>query len=189
MSDYEDLDIDDISKNVEKIKKIKSGAKGKSAERAIVHILNERFDALLSSHPAWGKFSRSVGSGNRWGQNVDLPKHAKDTFSGDLCVPQNFKWVIESKKGYNDIDLVSAFGGKCSGLDEFIEQVVADAERCGRHPMLLWKKDRKSILAVIKKFWLGPPVEFKIHMIYNDWIIVSFDELIKIMPDAFFFES
>ena len=46
-------------------------------------------------------FTRSIGSGNRWGQVV-LSEQAKQVFSGDICVPEGFKWVIECKGGYED---------------------------------------------------------------------------------------
>jgi hypothetical protein len=187
--DYDDLDVDNIAKNADKPKKIKSGAKGKSAERELVHLLNERFDSLLTKNSNFGKFSRSVGSGNRWGQHVDLPKHAKDTFSGDLCVPQNFKWVIESKKGYNDIDLISIFSGKCPGLDEFLDQVTADSKRCGRKPMLIWKKDRKPRIAFIKAADFSDFRDFKNYLVYNEWVGVPFDDLLSLKTDNFFFSE
>ncbi len=182
--------VDDIIKEFEQLKvkkKIKSGPKGKGAEREIAKILNNRFEKLLSEHEDWGKFSRSVGSGNRWGQGVDLPKHAKDTFSGDLCVPQNFLWVLESKKGYNDdIDLCTLFGGPCAVLDGFLKQVEDDSGRCGRKPMLVWKKDYKPRLAFMKKKDAPSGKRFSCQMQYKGWLAVPFDELLKI-DDSFFF--
>jgi hypothetical protein len=168
--------------------KVKSGLKGKGAEREIVKLLNSRFEKLLAAHSDWGKFSRSVGSGNRWGQNVDLPKHAKDTFSGDLCVPQNFLWVLESKKGYDDIDLCVLFGGTCAILDEFLKQVDDDSKRCGRKPLLVWKKDYKPRVAFLKRKDAPPARKFTCCMQYNKWMAVSFDELLR-TEDAFFFNT
>lgn len=70
--------------------------KGNRTELELVKMLNRRFG---------GDFSRSVGSGNRWGQVQHLPRHAQEVFSGDLIVPEGFKWVLESKGGYQDIGL------------------------------------------------------------------------------------
>lgn len=181
--------IDDILKDLQKTKKkIKSGVKGKQSERDLVKILNKRFENLLSRHEEWGKFSRSVGSGNRWSQNVDLPKHAKDTFSGDICVPQNFLWVIESKKGYNDdIDLCTLFGGTCSLLEGFFKQVEDDSGRCNRKPMLIWKKDYKPRLAFIKNS-VKLNGNFSCFMTYKGWSCVPFDELLN-LEDLFFFSQ
>lgn len=106
----------------------------------LVKILNNRFG---------GGFSRSVGSGNRWSQVTHLPKHAQEVFSGDLIVPQGFKWALESKGGYQNIDLNSVFVGGSRELDGFLDQVTKDAERCGRKPMLCWKRDRKPWLAFV----------------------------------------
>ena len=185
--DYDDLDVEDVTGNANKKAKVKSGAKGKSAERDIVHILNNHFEALLAKNPAWGKFSRSVGSGNRWGQKVDLPQHAKDTFTGDLCTPQNFLWVIESKKGYNDIDLCTAFSGKCTELDDFLKQVTDDSGRCGRKPMLLWKKDRKPRLAFMRKEDNTTFNVMRYYFVYGEWVGMTLDELLAIKENRFFF--
>jgi hypothetical protein len=193
MSNEDDLDIDDIVENLDKKKKIKSGRKGKSGEREIVNDLNERFADLLAKNPTWGAFSRSVGSGNRWGQNVHLPQHAKDTFTGDLVAPSNFKFVIESKRGYNDIDLFDCFSGKCTGLDEFLKQVTDDSVRSGRKPLLIWKKDRKPKLAfVTEKDFDGQPA-FRGHssvlstfLFYKEWVGMPLQELLLYTDDFFF---
>lgn len=186
----DDLDIEDITENLNKKKKIKSGQKGKTGEREIVNDLNVRFADLLAKNPTWGAFSRSVGSGNRWGQNVNLPQHAKDTFTGDIVAPTNFKFVIESKKGYNDIDIFDCFSGKCSGLDEFLKQVTDDSVRSGRKPLLIWKKDRKAKVA----FLLRPDIFAHVlqHgkrwpvMIYKEWMGVPLTELLTLADDFFF---
>ena len=183
-----DYDVDEIWKEPKK-KKIKSGTKGKGAERDVCKILNKRFSKLLSEHTDWGTFSRTVGSGNRWGQNVKLSDQAKDTYSGDICVPPTFKWVIESKKGYNDIDLCTAFAGKCRELDEFLTQVRDDATRTGRQPMLIWKKDRKPRLAFVRATTLClncPAAPAMLH--YNGWIAVPLEDLLT-LPDSFWFSE
>jgi hypothetical protein len=184
-----DPQVDDILKELkDKGKsKIKSGPKGKGAEREVAKLLNKRFEDLLKEHSDWGQFSRSVGSGNRWGQTDNLPKHAQDTFSGDLCVPEHFLWVLESKKGYNDdIDLCTLFGGTNALLDGFLKQVEDDSGRCGRKPMLIWKKDYKPRLAFIKKKDAPPVRNFSTYMVYKCWLAVPCDELLK-MDDSFFF--
>ena len=68
----EEVDVEDIFEK--RPKKIKSGIKGKRVELELVKSLNARFSGILSSNPSYGKFSRSIGSGNRWGQNVQLSK-------------------------------------------------------------------------------------------------------------------
>lgn len=188
----DDQFIDDLFEEPEKKKKIKSGAKGKGAEREIAKTLNERFAKILAAHPTWGQFSRSVGSGNRWGQQVVLSEQAKQVYSGDLTCPEHFNFVIESKKGYNDIDLITAFTGKCGGLDEFLKQVEDDSKRVGREPILIWKKDRKPALAFLK----CKPGELQVRLIneglnpifmsYLEWSVVTFDDILK-LPDDFWF--
>ena len=181
-----DLDVDDLFPDPEKKKKIKSGAKGKGAEREIVKILNERFAKILKEHPAWGQFSRSVGSGNRWGQKVVLSESAKQIYSGDLTCPECFRFVVESKKGYNDIDLCSAFSGSCKGLDDFLTQVSDDAKRTGRKPLLIWKKDRKPALAFLKEDLKGTNLIKPVCMFYLDWTVIQLENLLP-LPDEFWF--
>lgn len=179
----EDSDVEDIFK--ERPKKIKSGKKGKRVELDLIKILNERFKPILDSRPNAGKFSRSVGSGNRWGQRVHLSKAASDTYSGDIVCPEGFLFVLESKGGYNDIDLCTLFSGGQAELDGFLKQVTDDSDRCGRKPMLLWKKDRKPRLAFVK----AQEVEgksFVCSVSYKDWVAISCEDLLS-MPDDFFF--
>ena len=103
-------------------------------------------------------FSRSIGSGNRWSQG-----------------------------GYDDIDLNSAFIGGHREIDEFLDQVTDDSKRCNKKPVVLWKKNRKPWLAILKTNELvGLSFEYK--MDYRDWTIVALDDLLK-LEDAFFFES
>lgn len=181
----EELEIENIFNK--KPKRIKSGKKGKRVELEVVKYLNDRFSVLLNKNPNWGKFSRTVGSGNRWGQNVHLSKAAMDNFSGDLICPDNFKFIIESKGGYNEIDLCSAFDGGQSELDSFLKQVTSDSDRTGRKPMLLWKKNRKPRLAFLKQIDLDCSIyKFEYNMKYRDWIVVNLKDLIT-LEDNFFF--
>lgn len=180
----DDLEIENIL-GENKPKKIKSGKKGKRVELELIKSLNERFSKILAERPAAGKFSRSVGSGNRWGQRVHLSKAASDTYSGDIVCPEGFKFVLESKGGYNDIDLCSAFSGRQAEIDSFLKQVSDDSERCGRMPLLLWKKDRKPRLAFVKSRDLGDR-KFSCMMKYGSWSVVLYDDLIG-LEDGFFF--
>jgi len=180
-----DLDTDNLFEEPPK-KKIKSGLKGKAAERDLVKILNERFAKFIAEHPKGGSFSRSVGSGNRFGQKVILSESASQIYAGDLTCPEHFNFVIESKKGYNDIDLCIAFTGKCGGLDEFLKQVSEDAKRVGRRALLIWKKDRKPALAFLKTK-PGEIISYKhARMVYLDWDVVAIDDLLP-LPDDFWF--
>ena len=126
----------------EKAKKRKADGKqkGNRTELQLVKVLTQRFG---------DGFSRSVGSGNRWGQVANLPRHAQDVFSGDLIVPKRFRWALECKGGYSGIDINSVFVGGNKELDGFLQQVTMDAARCGRKPMLCWKRDRKPWLAFV----------------------------------------
>jgi len=179
-------EIDDITQNV--TKKIKSKPKGNRVELELAKALNKRFAELLSENPKWGRFSRSVGSGNRWGQNVFLSESAKQTYSGDLVCPPKFKFVIESKGGYNDYDLFTAFNGGHKEVDKFLKQVEDDGNRCNRQPMLVWKKDYKERVVFIKEKNIKTKESFDYYMLYRDWVIVPFSALFE-FDDSFFFDK
>jgi hypothetical protein len=166
---------------------INSCSKGKRIERQLVDTLNERFVDILSQNPSWGKFSRTVGSGNRWAQHVVLSEDIKSLYTGDLVTPgKNFKFTIECKGGYNHIDLNGAFNGNRE-IDAFIKQAEDDAQRSGKKPMVMWQKTRKPSLAIIKMSDLGSHIKkIKFYMKYNQWAIVSLNDFLK-LPDDFFF--
>src|ERR1019366_8464688 len=103
--------------------------------------------------------------GNRWGQVANLPKHASDVFSGDLVVPKDFSFVIESKGGYKNVDLNSIFIHGNGELDGFLKQVTDDSIRCRREPLLVWKQDRKPWLAFVHTTTLKPH-EFEYSLQY-----------------------
>lgn len=179
----EDSEIEDILKS--KPKKIKSGRKGKRVELDLIKRLNERFREAIAGRPGCGSFSRSVGSGNRWGQRVHLSKAASDTYSGDIVCPEGFLFVLESKGGYNDIDLCTVFSGGQAELDSFLKQVSDDSARCGRMPLLLWKKDRKPRLAFLKSSDLKGR-EFPCMLRYGQWTAISMEDLVSLEDDFFF---
>lgn len=176
----EDIDIDDIFSSKRR-KKINSSVKGKTNEREVVKLLNDRFRTILGKNPSWGLFSRTVGSGNRFSQTY-LSQSAKQVFSSDISCPPTFKFTIESKAGY-DIDLFSAFVGN-KELDSFLKQATDDSEKVNKFPMVVWKKDRKPRLAFIHSDRIS--TKFQCQMTYKQWIVVTFSDLLS-EPDEFFF--
>jgi len=175
--EYDDFLQDDSLLKGPAKKKVNGKKKGSRTELDLTKILTERF----------GKgFSRSVGSGNRWSQAY-LPKHAAEVFSGDLVVPKGFKFVIESKGGYDGIDMSSIFVRGNSELDGFLEQATSDSKRCGRKPMLCWKKTRKPWLSFVHTEELEGH-DFKYSMKYGRWTALALEHLLK-LPDEFFLDN
>lgn len=176
-----DLEVSDILGDFQKKKKkINSKKKGNRVELELTKILTARF----------GKpFSRSVGSGNRWGQVSNLPTHAKTTLTGDICPPEGFKWVIECKGGYEDkIDLNGIFKDGCSTLDGFIEQSQRDCEQSKRLPVIVWKRSFKPWLAMVQSANLPDQENCTYRLYYREWVIVQLDDLLK-KPDNYWFEE
>lgn len=176
-----DLQIENLLEDKKKQKKIDGKLKGNRTELNLCKILTSFFNL---------SFTRSIGSGNRWGQ-VKLSDNAKQVFTGDICVPEGFKWVIESKGGYEkDIDLNGVCDGGISRLDFFIEQSLKDSEYCGRKPLICWKRNRKPWLSMILLEDFQPinvkVFEYRIH--YRNWIIVKLQDLLNVTKKDFWFK-
>lgn len=176
MSDFEGLDIEDIV-NKKNTKKVNGNKKGKRTERQIVQKLKDRFGE---------GFSRSVGSGNRWAQTSYLPEHAKQTFTGDICCPEGFLWIFECKGGYSEIDIHNFFANPNAEFEGFLAQAENDGKTVNKKPVVIWKKDRKPILAIYKQSDLTH--QFNPCMLYKDWCIVNFDDFLK-LPDNIFIQN
>lgn len=175
------LNVDDIfGDGNKKKKKVDGGKKGKTAERELVKLFTARFG---------DGFSRSLGSGNRWGQIKKMPKHATDTLTGDLCCPEGFKWVLESKNGYDDIDLNLCMLKDNGKLNGFLDQASKDSLRPGvnRKPMLLWKKTRRPWLAFVHTEELDG-LYFKYRFVYGKWTAVALEKLLDV-DDSFFLDE
>jgi Holliday junction resolvase len=121
---------------LKKKKKVNSRTKGSTFERQIAKMLNEKFSTK--------EFSRTPGSG-AFATTHSLPDHLK--IYGDLITPQNFKFCIECKKGYNQVNHYSLLDYS-SKLWEFIDQCQKDSEKCGKIPMVIFKQDRQRTLVI-----------------------------------------
>jgi hypothetical protein len=182
--DDQDLQIENLlENNVKKEKKKVNGkAKGNRVELNLCKLLTAHFGE---------EFSRALGSGARTSQVAYLPEHAKKTLTGDICVPDGFKWVIECKGGYeSDMHLENILNGDdgLSRLDEFIEQVTKDADYCDRRPIILWKRNRKPWIAMIKSNEYDHST-WECSIKYRDWSILNFDQLLNHTDKEFWFDE
>tara|TARA_R110002124_G_C8733634_1_gene496835 strand:+ start:184 stop:711 length:528 start_codon:yes stop_codon:yes gene_type:complete len=158
---------------LKKKKRVNSKAKGSTFERNIAKILNDRFNT--------SEFSRSPGSG-AFATTHTLPEHLK--IYGDLITPQNFKYCIECKKGYNNLNLYSLYNNSSEWWG-FLEQCQKDSDKCGKIPMVIFKQDRQPTLCIIPEH-ISPIKELQyieIHKIVDcnklTYRIYKFDELLK----------
>tara|TARA_Y100000034_G_scaffold133997_1_gene201220 strand:- start:2103 stop:2651 length:549 start_codon:yes stop_codon:yes gene_type:complete len=180
----ENLDIENIIQNAEiqkqkKKKRINSGDKGKRTERQLGKKLQERFGF---------EFTRTLGSGNRWGQVTFLPQHAQQTFTGDLVCPSNFRWVIESKGGYDDIDPLTMLTQGHHKVDEWIEQAIKESDHSERNPIICWKKNRKPWVGMVETKYLKGR-RFKYSFKYKKWTLIPLDVVLEFEDEFFFTEG
>jgi hypothetical protein len=166
------LEVDNILQdNAKKKKKVNSGDKGHRAERELCKKFSERFGV---------PFERSVGSGNRWAQVKGMSQAAKDTLLGDISCPDGFKWVIESKSGYEDkVDFYSIWTDGNKTIDDFLKQVTDDSVRSGRKPILVYKRKLRPWLAFIRTEDKPEQFEVDYFMNYGIWTAVALESLLK----------
>lgn len=182
LDNLDNLEVDDVLPNAEKKKRKNSKKKGNRVELQLTKILTAHFGKT---------FSRSVGSGNRWGQVQNLPSHAKTALTGDICPPEDFKWVIECKGGYgDDIDFNAVVVGMdCAMLDAFIKQSTHDHGESGRNPIIVWKQARRPWMAIVREPDIPFHKEFTSRLHYKGWVAVPLTQLLEKTPEAFWFEQ
>lgn len=153
---------------LKKKKKVNSRAKGSTFERQIAKILNDRLGTT--------EFSRTPGSG-AFATTHTLPDHLK--IYGDLITPQNFKYCLECKKGYNNQNLYSLYNHS-SDFWKFIEQCQKDSEKCGKIPMVIFKQDRQPTLAIIPSHVVVESNNYiEIHKESQYYRVYMFDDLLQ----------
>lgn len=153
-----------------------SKGKGNRVERSLCKMFSDRFGR---------EFTRSVGSGNRWGQVGSMCQSARHVFSGDICVPDGFLWTLECKGGYDSgMDPLPCSTGAV--IDGFIEQASADATRSGRRPMVVWKRNRRPWVAILR--WRDLPASRpEVMCIYGEWAIVPLEWLLSSTSEHYWF--
>ena len=177
-------DVDDIFENNKRAKPIKTKKKGNRGELELVKLLNARFKDLLAKNPKMGLFIRAAGSGAF--SHRQISESAKNTYTGDISAPDGFKFVLEHKNGYNDIDLYNIFDSGHKEIDAFLAQVTDDSSRSvNKKPCLIWKKDRKDRIVFVKKSDF-PDLNLEYSINYRDWIVMSFEKFMSLDDQVFF---
>jgi Holliday junction resolvase len=155
--------------------RINSKRKGSAAELELSKILTKRFGR---------SFARvGVSSGARPKQ-VSLDGNATEIFTGDLIVPDGFRFSIECKAVNKNIDFLD----QSTLLDKFLEQATKDALSIGKLPMVCWKRNRKGWLAIV------PVPAFSRSELplycgcYNRWFVCKLEILLEV-DDSFWFEE
>lgn len=178
----DELFVDDVFDQPKKKKKGVDGkSKGDRTELNLCKLLGKHFGT---------EFTKAPGSGALATIRENLPDHAKKTLTGDLCVPDGFRWVIECKGGYEDkIDLNGVLDGSgIAKLDDFVQQSSRDAEYCGRKPIICWKRNFKPWLCMIQDKEM-PPHDFQYKIRYKDWWMVQLEELLQNTERDFWFNG
>lgn len=180
----DDYDVDDILGNNQGPKKRNSSRKGKRGELGLTKVLAARFNK---------PFTRVPQSGAYMNQRKAVSEHVKDAYVGDIVTPPGFRFTIEVKHGYTEIDLHNVIGhGGNKTIDGFLQQASRDAAHVGRFPLLCWKKDRMPWLAFLfpAAFKEGDMVAPRcpVSINYGGWEGVALNDLLK-LPDTFWFKG
>lgn len=179
----EDFDVEDILSNLNKKeskkKKLNSKRKGNTGELDLILSFTARFPDKT--------FFRVVGSGARVSQ-VNLGE-MKEMFTGDVVCPQGFKFTIECKYGYDDVELLSSFIDGHRKVDEWLKQAQRDADSLKKYPLLCWRKPRQPWLSFVPLHLLEKITPQPLHhMRYKDYGALALSSLLT-QPDDFWFNN
>ena len=153
-----------------KKKRVNSRTKGNNFERACAKIFNGRFNTK--------EFCRTPGSGAFGTTHQNLPQYLK--VQGDLITPQNFRFIIECKTGY-DVRLEDFWKPK-SDLWEFIKQSKRESKADGRPWLLIYKRTRQpELLFCEHEFPISAKLSYK-----NKINVYPFRDVLE-LPDELFF--
>lgn len=160
---------------LKKPKRKNSRAKGSTFERETAKRLNERFEVKT--------FSRTPGSG-AYATTHNLPEHLQ--IHGDIISPQEFKYTLELKKGYNSINLYDLFNYSSTFWD-FWAQAEKDAKKSRKTPMLIFKQDRKPTLAMVSvDAGFTSSTYIQLHKEDEEYRLYFFDEILQEPTDLWF---
>ena len=198
MNNKDNIEVDDIFKNLKKPtkKRINSKRKGNSSELKICKIFSERFGQ---------KFNRVPNSG-AFGSTHNLSEQMTVSMAGDLLTPENFYFVIENKAGYK-IELLNIFKKTHTHkktIFSFLDQASKDAKRADRVPLIIYTKDRCQTVCIIPinnhkkseiiKNHIYDNKIIHIHFYYetlikewSDWMMISLDDFLS-FEDNFYFD-
>tara|TARA_R110000744_G_scaffold13691_1_gene39660 strand:- start:4194 stop:4700 length:507 start_codon:yes stop_codon:yes gene_type:complete len=146
-----------------KKKRVNSRRKGNAFEREVAKLFNTRFNTK--------DFCRSPGSG-AFATTHELPQHIK--VHGDLITPENFKFILECKSGY-DVTFEDVFKPK-SDLYKFVEQARRDAKRADRDWLVVYKKTRHKPFVITSK-------PYKLHtmvVVNNEYFIYTLADFLSL---------
>lgn len=172
----DEYDLSKLVKN--KKKRLNSKNKGNTFQRKVAQMFNEHFGT--------DQFAPTPGSG-AFATTHSLPKHLQ--IYGDLITPQNFCFVLECKKGYNNENIGSTFSKK-SLITEALQQADRDAKKCAKIPMVVFQQDRKDILCIIpyKKFHAPFLNNLSYYIsLKNEYLIIKLKELLNLYPQEAIF--
>jgi hypothetical protein len=157
-------------------KRINSKQKGSRAELELAKILTKRFGLPFAQV--------GVSSGARPKQ-VKLDGYAIETFTGDLIVPEKFRFSVECKAVNVHVDLLD----QSALLDKFLGQADSDAKSIDKLPMLCWKRNRKGwIAAVPARAFRFTGTEIPAYCSrYRDWLVCKLETLLEAKSSCFWF--
>lgn len=138
-----------------------------------------RYENVIASMLSW-RFADYLGRYQSFGRNTD----SGSNHYGDINCPDKFKFVIECKfyKKAPSLDLI--FKQDVKQWDEWIEQVLVDAEKADKHPLLVIKYNRTiDVVMTHRSFLYGTPI-----ITYKGWAIYPLDKFMELSNSIFFGE-
>lgn len=153
-----------------------SKKKGSNYESKLCKLLNARFKTE--------EFSKTPGSG-AYATTHNLPEYLK--IYGDIITPKNFRFIFDSKKGYNHIGFTEVLDLK-SDLHKMLEKCSLDATKAKKSFILVVCQDRRKAIAIVPERILDRSVTHLQTFSFDGYTGLLLSDLLS-LPDSFFFDE
>jgi hypothetical protein len=132
--------------------KINSKGKGNAFERDIVKLFKVLFEDEGFERNA---FSGSLYGGSNRHRMQGMNEEHTSAVCGDIICPKDFPFSIECK-AYKELDFHNIINGKCTTLDEWIEQAEDDAKASNKEMLVIIKINNKGKYVCTHDLNYGP---------------------------------
>lgn len=157
-----------------------SKTKGSSFEREICKLLSEHFKLPFVRNP--NSFGSGAWSSSHKTEGLDL-----ENISGDIITPKGFKFNLECKKGYGNLNITSLMEGLKEPIKSFVFQCNKDCLRTDKLPLVIWKPDRAPILAITLAELIPKYEPFRIYA--EGYVILGLEALLQETDHKFWFKE
>lgn len=150
----------------------KSKAKGSSFEREVAAYMSSLYSESFVRVPNSGAY---IGKSNSH-RKTFLDNYQVKNFKGDIIAPDSWSNFNSEAKNYADFPFHQVLTGSCRQLDEWLEQLMAVADKDDVN-ILFFKITRKGRFVAVQTHltWVTDSFIYYSSAKHKDWLIIDFE--------------